>query len=322
MTKDQILVGSEIVPANEPHELEERSIDEVKNQVIKIQELLKSLLKKDEHYGTIPGTQKPSLLKPGAEKICFTFRLIPRFKITRHDLENGHREYEVICDLHNSQTNICLGQGVGSCSTMESKYRWRRNQRVCPNCGAEAIKRSHYPDEKTGVKGWYCHAKIGGCNGKFGYNDPRIQEQEIGKVENPDIADQYNTVLKMAKKRSHVDATITATAASDVFTQDVEDFDHISEVQSPGGKSVNPKTEMSEQRATDKQIQKLWATAGDRADQIGSVREVIMRDVLKALKLEESTHAIPRKRVDDVLNAIMEYEPIIHDDNIDDGTPF
>ena len=32
-----------------------------------------------------------------------------------------------------------------------------------------------------------------------------------------------NTVLKMAKKRSHVDAILTATAASDIFTQDIED---------------------------------------------------------------------------------------------------
>jgi hypothetical protein len=45
-----------------------------------------------------------------------------------------------------------------------------------------------------------------------------------GKVENPDIADQYNTVLKMAKKRSVVDATLTVTAASDVFEQDLDEF--------------------------------------------------------------------------------------------------
>jgi hypothetical protein len=31
-------------------------------------------------------------------------------------------------------------------------------------------------------------------------------------------------VLKMAKKRAHVDAVLTATVASDIFTQDVEDM--------------------------------------------------------------------------------------------------
>jgi hypothetical protein len=30
--------------------------------------------------------------------------------------------------------------------------------------------------------------------------------------------------MKMAKKRAHVDAILTATAASDIFTQDVEDM--------------------------------------------------------------------------------------------------
>ncbi len=38
-------------------------------------------------------------------------------------------------------------------------------------------------------------------------------------------ADYYNTVLKMAKKRAMVDATITATACSDIFTQDIEDLE-------------------------------------------------------------------------------------------------
>ena len=40
------------------------------------------------------------------------------------------------------------------------------------------------------------------------------------KADNPDIADLYNTVLKMAKKRAFVDATITALSVGDMFTQD------------------------------------------------------------------------------------------------------
>jgi len=48
--------------------------------------------------------------------------------------------------------------------------------------------------------------------------------QAAGRVENTDLADTYNTVLKMAKKRALVDATLTATAASDIFTQDLEDY--------------------------------------------------------------------------------------------------
>ena len=37
----------------------------------------------------------------------------------------------------------------------------------------------------------------------------------------------HNTCEKMAKKRAHVDAILTATAASDIFTQDVEDMTEV-----------------------------------------------------------------------------------------------
>lgn len=37
----------------------------------------------------------------------------------------------------------------------------------------------------------------------------------------------YNTILKMAKKRAFVDAVLTATAASDIYTQDLDDDDSV-----------------------------------------------------------------------------------------------
>lgn len=43
------------------------------------------------------------------------------------------------------------------------------------------------------------------------------------RVANPDLPDQYNTVLKMANKRALVAAVLNCTAASDVFTQDLEE---------------------------------------------------------------------------------------------------
>ena len=44
------------------------------------------------------------------------------------------------------------------------------------------------------------------------------------------LADVYNVVLKQAKKRALVDAVLTATAASDLFTQDLEDLSSVVEV--------------------------------------------------------------------------------------------
>jgi hypothetical protein len=205
-----------IVPAI----VDELSIDAVKIQIDKIQQLMKSVMKEGEHFGIIPGTSKPSLLKPGAEKLGFTFRLIPKFNITRYELPNNHREYEIRCTLERQQTGSFAGEGVGSCSTMEGKYRYRMANRNCPECEKEAIIKGK--DEYGG--GWVCFKKKGGCGAKFKDGDEKITSQFIGQIENPNIADTYNTVLKIAKKRAHVDAMITACAASDIFTQDMEDI--------------------------------------------------------------------------------------------------
>lgn len=189
-------------------------------QVNAIQKAMKQVMKVGTHYGTVPGCgDKPTLLKPGAEKIGLMFRLIPALEIQREDLAGGHRNFTVITTLKTIGGSI-MGQGVGSCSTMETKYRYRKAERACPKCGKETIIKGK--DEYGG--GWLCFAKKGGCGAKFKDGDNAIEGQAAGQKENPDIADTYNTVLKMAKKRSLVDATLTATAASDIFTQDIEDM--------------------------------------------------------------------------------------------------
>ncbi len=193
----------------------ERSVQDVSLQVAKIQDLMQKVMKVDEHYGVIPGTgSKPSLLKAGAEKLCFVFRLIPSFEITRDDLPNGHREYTIKCILK-TMDGVFAGEGVGSCSTMEAKYRYR-------NASDYEVLDEPIPEDAKERKAEYRKQGFGmkKVDGAWAW----VKYTSEGKVENPDIADVYNTVLKMAKKRAHVDATITATAASDIFTQDVEDM--------------------------------------------------------------------------------------------------
>lgn len=152
---------------------------EVRQQVNQLQYLMQQVLKSGEHYGVIPGTKgKPSLLQPGAEKICLMFKLVPRYSVSKTQLPGGHREVEVTCTLYQRGSDTIEGEGIGSCSTMESKYRYRN----------------------------------------------RWEHGEKVREENADIADVYNTVLKMAKKRALVDAVKSTTAASDIFTQDVEDL--------------------------------------------------------------------------------------------------
>lgn len=73
--------------------------------------------------------------------------------------------------------------------------------------------------------GWVCWKKKDGCGSKFDDDDPRILSQSVDRVENPDQYDLDNTVLKISKKRAYVDATLTAHAASGLFTQDIGDDD-------------------------------------------------------------------------------------------------
>lgn len=215
------------------HREDRMTLAEVKSNVDFIQQVMREVMKDGEHYGVIPGVKsKPTLLKPGAEKLCTTFRLSPTYKITKTDLPSGHREYEIVCTLTHIPSGQIFGEGVGSCSTLESKYRYREGRRACPECGSEAIIKGKA--EYGG--GWLCFQKKGGCGAKFATGDPVIEAQEVGRVENMDPADQYNTVLKMAKKRAHVDAVLTVTAASDIFTQDVEDVEPAEAPKRPRGR--------------------------------------------------------------------------------------
>ena len=200
---------------NQPKEL---TVQDVQNQVAKIQLLMKEVLKDGQHYGVIPGTEKPCLLKPGAEKINFLFRIgtgDPR--ISKIEYENGHREISIVTPMVHLPTGQVIAYGMGSCSTLESKYRYRKQARVCPHCKQETIIKGK--EEYGG--GWLCWAKKGGCGAKFPDGEPVIEDQAVGQIENKDIADVYNTVLKIAAKRSYVDGTIKASAASDFFTQDI-----------------------------------------------------------------------------------------------------
>jgi ribosomal protein L37AE/L43A len=183
-----------------------------------VQEILKNVMRNGTHYGaSFPGDQKKNLLKPGADALALAFRLVPDFALAERDLGHDHREFQVTCRLLTQATGTLIATGVGSCSTKESKYRYRNEKPKCPSCGQATVIKTK--------RGYWCAPDKGGCGANPEAAD--IESQPRGKTENPDIADVYNTVLKIAKKRAYVDATITATAASDLFTQDLEDLEGV-----------------------------------------------------------------------------------------------
>ncbi len=144
------------------------NLNEISNKMTRIsqfQTLVQKTLKQNHDFGIVPGTKKPTLLKPGGEKILMLLGLRSEFEIvdSTRDFENGFFQYQVKCKLYKDYTLIT--EGLGSCNTKESKF----------------------------------------------------------KKQDPFTID--NTILKMAKKRALIDATLLVSSLSDIFTQDMEDMD-------------------------------------------------------------------------------------------------
>jgi hypothetical protein len=191
-----------------------------------ITEFVSRVLRRDVDYGVIPGTDKLTLLKPGAEKLTTFFGLSTRFQLiervedwTGNDYQGEPFFYYLYrCQLFRG--DLLIAEADGSCNSREQKYRWREQQRSCPACGQAAIIKGK--EEYGG--GWLCFKKKGGCGAKFNNGDPSIEGQTVGRVPNPEIADQVNTIQKMGQKRALVAATLMAVNASEFFTQDMEDM--------------------------------------------------------------------------------------------------
>lgn len=216
------------------------TLDEVAKQLDFIRQVMKQEMQEGQDYGKIPGCgDKPGLFQPGAQKLCLTFRLTP--KVSREmlrDLGNHHREYEFTVTLHSAAGREW--DGVGTCSTMESKYRYRQGERSCPNCGKKTIIKGKA--EYGG--GWICFSKKGGCGAKWADGAKEIESQNVGKIEHDNPADFWNTVRKMAFKRALVHAAINATNTSELWSQDLEDL--------PIGASVSDSGEAEPQQSKPK----------------------------------------------------------------------
>lgn len=145
------------------------NINRVGDMISKInqfQNVVQAHLKAGTDYGIIPGTKKPTLLKPGAEKILMLMGISSQYELIERvqDYEKGFFAFTVKCIL--SRNGYVITEGLGHCNSREKKY----------------------VSEKV------------------------------------DAYTTANTCLKVAKKRSQVDAVLTIASLSDVFTQDVEDM--------------------------------------------------------------------------------------------------
>lgn len=175
-------------------------IEDVLAQAEIIQALMKSVMKPNIHYGNIPGFgHKPSLYKAGAEKILSAFNIVVQPDVIDLSSDTEIRYRVAAKGYSNGQ---CVGCGAGECSTDEERFKWRKA--VCDEEWNEAL------EEHRRIK-W------------FKDRNRNWQIVSFKQVRN-ESADQANTVLKIAKKRAMIDLCLTATAASDLFAQDLEDL--------------------------------------------------------------------------------------------------
>ena len=192
-----------IVPKEAPFLASSMTAEDVSAHVSLVKDAMTKAMVKGEDFGTIPGCDKPTLFKPGAEKLCVLFRLAPSFETVEH-FDGNHLTVRSKCTLTHINSGRPIAQGDAICSTKEKKYAKRK------------------------------------LNGKV--------------VDNQELPDCYNTVLKMADKRALVAAALVATAASSIFTQDMGD-DEKPEEKEPVEAQATVKEPPKEQGLTD---EKVW----------------------------------------------------------------
>jgi hypothetical protein len=190
-------------------------------------EIQKNVMKKDIHFGIITGCKQNSLYQPGSQILSVAFKLGHEpYKI--EDLGSSDEiRYRVTDRVFLQGTDVTIAYGIGECSSSEEKYAWKR-------CYSEKEYEATPIDRKK--------IKYSEYNGK-------AQETKVIRTSPADVA---NTILKMARKRANVSGTIEALAASEVFTQDLEDLPEGMDL--GNDRQNNSKSEMAPPTETEQNI--------------------------------------------------------------------
>ena len=131
--------------ANSLSIIESVDIGAVQSTLTKInqfQAVVQNTLKKNHDYGVIPGTPKPTLLKPGAEKIQMLLGVTSEYDVIERvqDYEKGFFAFTVRCIVYKNGMKIT--EGVGHCNTKEKKYINQDPYTLANTCLKMAKKRA------------------------------------------------------------------------------------------------------------------------------------------------------------------------------------
>jgi hypothetical protein len=222
-------MSSDLARRNAPADLPSTQASEAITQALEGLKAIRTFVKEQFipgiDAGVIPGCgDKATLFLPGAQKATMYFNAYPTYKVREADLGGGHVSYRVRCILMSRSTGQQIGEGLGCASTREKKFLRGAGAglKKCPSCGKAAVMKSKDKPE------FFCWKKKDGCGRTFGLQHPELQGQAEPEAEAP--YEVHNTVLKMAKKRAHVDAAMTLGCLSELFTQDIEDTYPMAEV--------------------------------------------------------------------------------------------
>lgn len=230
-------------------------ISEAQNWYNQFVTFSKSILKMDLDYGVIPGTPKPSLYKPGAEKLRLVYGLGAELECIEKsiDIDRPYIDYTYRCTIKSKQGQI-LSQCEGSCNSMEPKfgYIWKPIEKIPFGIDVSELpskltrKRITEYDfairkgETSGPYGksqahwnkWRSAIQEGNAKKHFVQRSGREMEEWemeetmiLYRIANPNVVSMKNTIMKMAQKRAFVGAILLSTGASEFYTQDIEDME-------------------------------------------------------------------------------------------------
>lgn len=182
-------------------EVDVKMVSETLTKVKSLQATLKSILVDGHDYGKIPGCgDKPTLLKPGAEKILMALGITSSYELIEHT-ENfegkGFFAYTVKCILLKNGKKITEGLGHANSKEKKWAYEFVNERDLEPGIDKNLLKK------KT-----------------FNSSNGTYTKYEV----DADVNSKANTILKMAKKRSQIDAVLTVASLSEIFTQDFDDL--------------------------------------------------------------------------------------------------
>ena len=169
---------------------------------------LKDLMVLDVDFGRIPGTPRPSCYQGGAQIIRKHYNYQVKFTMEDlgSDITAGIFNYYFNCDV-SDEFGSYIGNGVGSCSSQETKFRYRWVER-----GAAPLPSPEAKDfDLYGFSDLYRS-----INGKASVKIQQGRPPQF-RIQNEEAQDLQNTIIKRAKKRAFIDAMLMVSGASRLF---------------------------------------------------------------------------------------------------------